>query len=194
MRLPVPHRPRAAAAAAAAAGTFAATVLLAVPAAACSCPPTVEETLASGGAIGIVTRTDRGETSVGTLRIIEAFGVDLPAQIVDDLEDDGDCTPNVPPGIVAVLAFERREHVWRVAGCSQLDLMTALHRLHGDPEAVEGGRPVAYAVGDYGGRTLAALDAFGRVVAWDHRRGSADRVAVCPGGEARPWSSSARRR
>lgn len=163
----------------------AAVGLTPVPASACSCwAPTVAESLAAGHAVAVVTRTDRGPGTAATFAVEDSLGAELPDRLTGRVGDGGSCSPPVPPGGVAALAFEPRDGGWFLGACRKLDLAEALEHVRGGPgpEATAGGRVVAVAAGAYGGSRLAALDRTGRVLAWDGRGGSAGHVAACPGG------------
>ncbi len=170
---------------------LAGSVLWAVPAQACSCASRdIDEELADGHALAIVTRTDkpprydaREGLPVGTFRVLDSAGPRIPKALEGELDDGGSCQPSVAPGALAALIYERKDGAWDLGSCAKVELGQAVQRAQGDPVASKGGPAVAYAAGSYGSSRLVALDRLGNAVAWDQTPGDGDLVAVCPGGE-----------
>lgn len=151
------------------------------PAAALSCAvPKLDEVLERGNKVAVVTRV--GENGGGTdhYRVLAQIGDDLPAELS---VSSGVWDPQVLTGGIAVVVFDREDGRWIHVLCAEhVGLAAVVDRIQGEARAAKGGAPVAYAGGSYGSSRVAALDADGKVVAWDRKAGTTDAVAVCPGG------------
>ncbi len=185
------HKARALSASGVALAALAGSILWAVPAQACSCGMAdMDEALAAGDAIAIVTRTDSGRGAepntpppTPTYRVEDSVGPELPGTLYGSADGSEPCESGTEPRTLAAFVVERKDDAWRLAPCGYLDLGPALQRVQGDPVAVAGGPVVAYAAGDYESSRLAALDSAGRIRAWDKIPGYGDHAALCPGGK-----------
>jgi hypothetical protein len=160
--------------------SLAALLVLAEPAQAKCGPRDMDELLAEGFTIAIVTRTDKGG-SPADLRVEAFAGPQPPATLSVVTDTSGECQSSVAPGTVAAVSLHRQGDLWTL-GAAGFELGRAYARADGAPEAVKGGPIVAYAAGNFGGARLAGLDAQGRTVAWGGGYGTGERVATCPGG------------
>ncbi|MGQ0843097.1 MAG: YncE family protein [Sporichthyaceae bacterium] len=151
------------------------------PAEALSCRvPKLDEILERGYRVAVVTRVGDANGGTDRFRVLAQIGEDLPEKLE---------VPSSPMGGqqvltdgVAATAFQGGNGRWSEVICAHLDLGEVLARIDGKPKAVEGGTPVAYAAGGYGGSRVVALDATGNTVAWDGKSGTGTAIASCPGG------------
>lgn len=168
---------------------FLALPVLAGPAFACACGSAdVDEELAEGNAVAIVTRIDDGATENAVFAVEQSWGAPLPPRLTGTVDF---CHVEIGTHEVAALVF-RRKSGWVMPDCAEADLTSTLTRFQGEPRAVAGGPPIAVAVVDdrfithdnyiaYDNR-LVALDAQARPVAWSDRVIGPIEIAVCPGG------------
>ncbi len=175
--------------AALAAGAVAAgSVLLFAPSAeACSCASrrTLEEGLADGDVIAILSRVDADRKSqTATLRVERTLDGTLPAEVTGEIGYPERCDETVAPGEVTARLIERRDKGWQVAYCHRFLLGDMLQRMAGDPAVTSRGPAVLLAAGYFVGARLAAVDSAGDVVAWDARPGFGQAAAACPGADS----------
>ncbi len=151
------------------------------PASALSCAePELDDLLERGNNVAVVARVGKDDRGAQDhYRVLAQIGNDLPEELS---VASGPWDPQVLTDGVAVAVFERKDGEWAHVLCAEhVGLATVLDRIEGQPRPAKGGAPVAYAGGEYGKSRVAALDADGKVVAWDGKSGVADAVAVCPG-------------
>lgn len=154
---------------------------------ACSCaPPELTGVLEVAGptqALVVAERVDLDGGPDGTLRILETLaGGPVVGPVRARFDDGASCDPGMAGGTVAALVLERRDGAWATTTCGQVGIGEALLAVDEPPVAAPGaGPPTLLLGGAYGGATLAAVDARGRVRAYagDDTRTAA--VAVCPG-------------
>jgi hypothetical protein len=170
---------------------LAGSILWAMPAKACSCGlPDLDDALAEGHAVAIVTRTDDGSSKggdperlpVATFRVLDSIGPEMPGTLRGEMDTGGSCQPYVAPGSLAALVYKRQDGKWYLGSCAWTGIGSAVQRAQGDPVTATGGPAVAYAAGGFGNARLVALDRTGAAVAWDRTPGFGELVATCPGG------------
>ncbi len=172
------------AALAATAVTAGSVLLFAHPAEACSCGSrrTLEEGLADGDVIAVLSRVDTDpKAHTVRLRVERTLDGTLPAEVTGRVGYPESCDVVVPLGSVTARLVERHEDGWQVAYCQFFDLGPTLQKMAGNPAATSRGPAVVLAAGEFGGARLATLDSAGDVVAWDGQPGYGAMAAVCPG-------------
>lgn len=158
-------------------------VVVAPKAYACSCGNAgPDAAVATGGAVGVVTRLDDGETTEAEFAVEETYGSPMPPRVGGRVDDGGSCYPFVEPGATVALIFERRlsDLAWRASFCGNVPLGETFLRTRGLPLPESSGPVVAIATGGFGGAGIVSIDAAGRPVAWGEATG--DTVTACPGG------------
>lgn len=165
------------------------TLLPAEPAHACSCaPPELTGVLEVAGpdqALVVAERTDLDGGADGTLRVLETLaGGPVDAQLEGRFDDGASCDPGMSGGTLAALVLERRDGAWGTTTCGQVGVGEALLAVDRPATADPGaGPPTLLLGGDFGGATLASVDAAGRVRAYAGEDGRTAAVAVCPEAE-----------
>ncbi len=163
-----------------AAGIFIAVLVAAEPAEASCMVPDLARVLELGRVVGVVSRLDDDEGRKGTFRVHQTVGGTLPAELTVDMP--WNYSPQVIEDGLAALAFERKDG-WELGWCATLDLGEVLQRTEGAAAVASKRSAVAIAAGTFGDSRLVSLDRAGKPVAWDRQGGTAERVAVCPGGK-----------
>ncbi len=158
---------------------FLALPVVAGPARACGCGASMDEELARGGAVALVTRVDDGATANAVFAVEDALGHDLPARVRGTVEDECAYVVAHPGRLIAVAL--RPDDGWSVAGCGGVRLEQVLAKFPERRAPLSGEPPVVLAAGNYGTYGLVTLDRRGAVVARG-ARGAPDAIDLCPGG------------